>query len=103
MNISLSIFNGKPSIFLAFRYLIGAKALKRHGKRNFARFDYAYYTLSRGKTTVCMAPSDFMCTIKLHSKKSLFQCAPSCKSITTFQHEFIIISPSNVSNQGETN
>ena len=38
----LSIFNGKPSIFLAFRYLIGAKALKRHGKRNFAGFDYAY-------------------------------------------------------------
>ena len=39
---SLSIFNGNPSIFLAFRYLIGAKALKRHGKRNFFRFDYAY-------------------------------------------------------------
>ena len=38
----LSIFNGNPSIFLAFRYLIGATALKRHGKRNYFRFDYAY-------------------------------------------------------------
>ena len=38
---SLSIFNGNPSIFLAFRYLIAAEALKRHGKRHFFTFDYA--------------------------------------------------------------
>ena len=42
-NKSFSILNGNPSIFLAFRYLIGAEALKRHGKRHFFRFDYAYW------------------------------------------------------------